>query len=212
MGIGEKLRIFVKLMQAVWEQGSIPEQMKWEIILLLPKGGGDYSGIGLLEPFWKVIEKIMVARLLSVKFHDSLHGGLPGRGTGTATIEAKLHQSLAWRDQCPLYQIYMDLKKAYDAPDWEQMLKILAVYGVGPKLLALQKHFWETAMLVCRAGGNYGEPFGAERGITQGGPLSSLMFTVCVDAIVREWLHQMLGEEAAHNELGDRVVKILVAF
>jgi hypothetical protein len=98
--------------------------MKWEIIVLLPKGGGDYHGIGLLEPFWKVIEKNMVAWLLSVKFHDSLHGGLPGRGTGTATIEAKLHQSLAWCNQCPLYQIYVDLKKAYDVLVWEQMLKI----------------------------------------------------------------------------------------
>ncbi len=79
-GNGKKWRIFVKLMQAVWEQGSVPEQMRWEIIVLLPKGGGDYRGIGILEPFWKVIEKIMVARLSSVKFHDSLHGGLPGRG------------------------------------------------------------------------------------------------------------------------------------
>jgi hypothetical protein len=50
-GKGKKWRIFVKLMQAVWEQGSVPEQMKWEIIVLLPKGGGDYRGIGLLEPF-----------------------------------------------------------------------------------------------------------------------------------------------------------------
>jgi hypothetical protein len=187
--------------------------MKWENIVLLPKGGGDYCGIGLLEPFWKVIEKIMVAQLLSVEFHENLHGRLPGRGTGTAMIKAKLHQSLlAWRNQCPLYQIYVVMKKAYDALDWERTLKILAAYGVGPKLLALQKHFWETAMLVCRARGNYGEPFGAEQGVTQGGPLSSLMLNVCVDAVVREWLHQMLGEEAAHDGLGDRVVKILVAF
>ena len=210
--MGEKWRIFVKLMKAVWEQGSVPKQMKWEIIVLLPKGGGDYCRFGLLEPFWKVIEKIMVARLSSVKFHDSLHGGLPRRGTGTATIKAKLHQSLAWRDQCPLYQIYVDLKKAYDALDWEQTLKILAAYGVGPKLLALQKHFWETATLVCRAGGNYGEPFGAERGVTQGAPLSSLMFNVCVDAVVREWLHQTLGEKVARDGLGDGVAEILVAF
>ncbi len=82
----------------------------------------------------------------------------------------------------------MDLKKADDALDREQTLKILATYGVGPKLLALQKHFWETGMLVCRAGGNYGELFGAEWGVTQGGSLSSLMFNVCVDAVVREWL------------------------
>jgi hypothetical protein len=56
-------------------------------------------------------------------------------------------------------------------------------------------------MLVCRARGNYGEPFGAEWGVTQGGLLSSLMFNVCVGAVVREWLYQM------HH-----VVKILVAF
>jgi hypothetical protein len=124
VGLGEKWQVFVKLMQAIWEQGSIPEQMKWEIIVLLPKGGGDYRGIGLLEPFGKVIEKIMVARLLSFKFHDSLHDRLPGRGIGTTTIKAKLHQSLAWRNQCPLYQIYMDLKKAYDTLDREQTLKM----------------------------------------------------------------------------------------
>jgi hypothetical protein len=154
----------------------------------------------------------MVSRLSLVKFHDSLHGKLPGRGTGTPTIEAKLHQSLAWCDQCQLYQIYVDLKKAYAALDWEQTLKTLAAYGVGPKLLTLQKHFWETATLVCCARGNYGEPFCAERGVTQGGLLSSLMFNVCVDAMVREWLHQTLGEEVARDGLGDCVVEILVAF
>ncbi len=43
---------------------------------------------------------------------------------GTATIKVKLAQSLAWHDQCPLYQIYVDLKKAYDALDREQTLII----------------------------------------------------------------------------------------
>ena len=61
VGLGDKWRIFVRLMQAIWEQGCMPEQMKWEIIVLLPKGGGNYCGIGLLDPFWKVMEKIVVA-------------------------------------------------------------------------------------------------------------------------------------------------------
>ncbi len=144
LGLRHKWQVFVNLMQAVWEQGSIPLQMIWKIIILLPKGGSDYHGIGLLKPFWKVMEKIMVARLASTKFHDGLHGGLPGRGMGMATIKAKLAQSLAWRQQCPLYRIYLDLKKAYDALDREQTLNILAAYGVGPKMLHLQKHFWDT--------------------------------------------------------------------
>ncbi len=154
----------------------------------------------------------MVAQLASIKFHDGLHSRLPGRGTGTAMIEAKLAQSLAWRDQFPLYQIYVDLKKAYNVLDREQTLNILVAYGVGPKMLRLQKHFWDTAKLVCHAGGKYGEPFNAKRGITQGGPLSSLMFNVCVDAIVREWLCQTLDKDIARDGIGNRVAKMLVAF
>ena len=110
---------------------------------------------------------------------------------GTAIMEVKLHQQLAWVDQVPLYQIYLDLKKAYDALDWTRCLKILAGYEVGPNLIRLQKKFWSNAKLVCRAGGNFGEPFGAGRGVTQGGPLSSLMLNVCVDAVVREWLGRL---------------------
>ena len=125
VGLGNKWRIFIKVMQAVWEQGSASEQIRWEIIVVLPKDGGDYHGIGLLEPYWKVVEKIMVAQLALIKFHDCLHGRLSNWGAGTATIKAKLHQSLAWHEQCPLYQIYVDLKKAYDTFDREQMLNIL---------------------------------------------------------------------------------------
>jgi hypothetical protein len=212
VGLGHKRQIFVKLMQAVWEHLSVLAQMRWEIIVLLPKGGSDYHGIGLLELFWKVVEKIMVARLASIKFQDGLYGKLLGRGMGTATIEAKLAQSLAWREQRPLYQIYLDLKKAYDAFDRERTLNILAAYGVGPRMLRLQKHFWYTAKLVCCAGGNYREPFNAKRGVTQGGPLSSLMFNVCVDAVVREWLCQMLDKDAAQDGISNQVAEMLVVF
>ena len=49
-GIGDRWRMFVTLLQAVWERGDIPTQMTWMIVVLLPKGGGDYCGIGLLDP------------------------------------------------------------------------------------------------------------------------------------------------------------------
>jgi hypothetical protein len=59
-GAGCKWRIFVELIQAIWEWGEFPEQMSWVFILLLPNGGGNFGGIGLLNHFWKVVEKIMV--------------------------------------------------------------------------------------------------------------------------------------------------------
>jgi hypothetical protein len=211
-GIGDCWRSFVTLLQAVWESGTVPTQMTWMIIVLLPKGGGDYRGIGLLDPIWKVVAKVMVAQFSVIKLHDCLHGGLPRRGTGTAIMEVKLQQQLAWVNQEPLYQIYLDLRKAYDALDWGRCLKILAGYGVGPSLLCLQKKFWDDAKLVCCVGGNYGLPFGAHRGVTQGGPLSSLMINVCVDCVVREWLWQVLGEVITQDGVGDLVRDQCIAF
>ena len=38
--------------------------------VLLPKGGGDYRGIGLLKPFWKVVKVLMDQRLKVIDFHD----------------------------------------------------------------------------------------------------------------------------------------------
>jgi hypothetical protein len=96
-----------------------------------------------------------------LELHNCLHSRLPRRGTGTAIMEVKLNQQLAWVDQALLYQIYLDLKKAYDTLDRMQCLETLAGYRVGPNLLRLQKHFWDGARMVCCAGGNYGEPFSA---------------------------------------------------
>jgi hypothetical protein len=41
VGLGDKWRTFVRLMQAIWDHGSMPKQMGWEIIVLLPKGNGE---------------------------------------------------------------------------------------------------------------------------------------------------------------------------
>ncbi len=37
LGPGDKWRLIVKLMKAIWEQGSVPEQLRWEIIVLLQR-------------------------------------------------------------------------------------------------------------------------------------------------------------------------------
>jgi hypothetical protein len=93
--LGTKWGIFIKMLQTIWDQGKIPMQMSWMVVVLLPKGGGNFWGIGLLNPCWKVVEKIMVRRMGAIDFHPCLHGGMPEQGMGTATIEAKLAQQLA---------------------------------------------------------------------------------------------------------------------
>ncbi len=45
IGLGHKWRVFIKMMQAIWEHGSICKQMRWKIIILLPKVSSDYREI-----------------------------------------------------------------------------------------------------------------------------------------------------------------------
>ena len=82
-------------------QGKIPQQLTWVIVVLLPKGRGDYRGIGLLELLWKVVERIMDRQLNALPLHEVLHGCWNGRGTGTAILEAKLAQQPAHLKQEP---------------------------------------------------------------------------------------------------------------
>jgi hypothetical protein len=66
--------------------------------------------------------------------------------------------------------------------------------------------------MVCCAGGSFGKPFEAFWGVTQGGPLSSLRFNVCVDAVIREWLCWMLGKEAAQGRFEETSREIVAFF
>ncbi len=58
-GAGDNCSLFVQLVQAAWAHNTIPCQLLWIIVVLILKGGGDCHGIGLLEPVWKCIERVI---------------------------------------------------------------------------------------------------------------------------------------------------------
>ena len=63
--------------------------------MILKGGGIDFILIGLVEVLWKAIYGIINFCILSsIQFHDALHVLHVGRGTGTATLKAKLIQQL----------------------------------------------------------------------------------------------------------------------
>jgi hypothetical protein len=52
---GDLWHLLMRLVTAVWEMGTVPQQLGWIIVILIPTGGGNYHRIGLLEPIWKII-------------------------------------------------------------------------------------------------------------------------------------------------------------
>ena len=72
------------------------EEATCKTVVLIPKRKKEYRGIGLVEFTWKVVAAILHRRLTTaITYHDALHGFRACRGTGTATLKAKLLQQLA---------------------------------------------------------------------------------------------------------------------
>ena len=88
---GDTWWLLVSLLQRIWDTGAISRQMLWVTVILIPKeNSGNYCGVGLLEPLWKLSEKILDARLTRLETQDALYGFLTGRGMGMA-IPSELH-------------------------------------------------------------------------------------------------------------------------
>ena len=83
---------------------------------------------------WKVVAAILnIWITASITYHDFLRGFRIGRGTGTATLEAKLLQKLVALRGEVLHVIFLDLHMAYGAFDRSRCLKILEGYSLGPQ-------------------------------------------------------------------------------
>ena len=77
----------VEIVQHMWIMGEIPQELRWTILVLIPKGTKYTRGIGPLDTIWKVIEALIDTLLCaSLQFHNALHGFRYGRGTGTAIM------------------------------------------------------------------------------------------------------------------------------
>lgn len=181
----------VRSIQTAFSQGQLPTAMSTAILIVLPKPDGGKRGLGLVEPMWKLISNIIDTRIKdSVVFDDSLHGFLPNRSCGTAIIDARLRLDVATANHVVLYQIFLDLSKAYDNADRERLLEILKAYGVGPRIRRVLVAFWDNHFVVPRQNGYYGRSFRAFCGVIQGDPVSPTLFNILVDAVVRAWKAQ----------------------
>ena len=98
----------------------------------IPKGKGEYRGIGLVGTIFKVCTSIVNSCLQSsIVLHDVLHGFRQGRGTRTAIMEEKLEQQLSGIVHEPLFQVLLGVRKAYHSLYQGRCIEIIREYGLG---------------------------------------------------------------------------------
>ena len=191
----------VRLVQRKFRDGTPLADLAWAKMVIILKGKGEYQGILLIEVAWKVCA--VVANFLlkrGIVLHDALYRFRGGRGTGTATLEAKLAQQLAGLAHNTLFQVFLDICKAYDSLDMERCIEALKECGVGTNLTRLIKSYWEHERIATNTGKFIGKEFRTGRGLVQGDPASPMIFNTVVDAVVREFLDAVYGpKEAKHG-------------
>ena len=117
-------------------------------------------------------------------------------------MEAKLEQQLVGIVHDPLFQVFVDLRKACDSLDKGVCMEILRGCGLGTKIQRLLQWYCDGKKVVPKSGNFYGRPFSTGRGVTQGYPLSPTIFNIVVDAVVRTALLEFCGPQEDQHVFG----------
>jgi hypothetical protein len=110
-----------------------------------------------------------------------------------------------------LFQVYLDLTKAYDALDRDRTLKTMKECGVGSRLLCLIENYWKSQKIAPRQHGCHGLIVTPERGVTQGGLFSCNEFNIMIDSVFCHWLTKVVPFNA-EDGLGRTVEDMLTLF
>ena len=129
-------------------------------------------------------------------------GSEGGRGTGTATLDAKLDQQLAGIAHKIPFQVFLYIRKVYDSLDRGRFLLVLRGYGMGPNLALLLTAYWDRQSIVPKTGKFIGKELRTGRVLTQGDPASPIILNIVVDAVVRAVLDVFCGPQEAQHGLG----------
>ena len=81
-------------------------------------------------------------------------------------------------------------------------MEILRGYAMGQNMAHLIAHHWDNQQFVPKAKRFLGKAFVTGKGVMQGDPVSTMIFNILVNAVVRAVLVVVCGPQEAQNGMG----------
>ena len=101
-----------------------------------------------------------------------------------ATMRIIVEQSLEW--QIPLYTVFVNFQKAFDSVDQDVIWGLMHHYGFPPQFVATIQQLCEDTTCQMIHNGKLTESFSVQIGVRQGCLLSSTIFLMVVDWVMRQ--------------------------
>ena len=161
-----------------WENDSVHQDWRDAIMVILYKSKGkrdicgNYRGIALLCVVGKILSRIMLSRLTvhisNNVLPESQCGFRAGRSTSDMIFSARQIQEKCREQRVGLYQVFIDLTKAFDTVNRTALWQILGKLGCPDKFVRIIKSFHDDMKVWVSVSGDLSDPITVENGVKQG--------------------------------------------
>lgn len=177
--------------QSLYVDELLPKSQRRSVIILIHKRGDktrlvNWRPISLLNTDYKIIAKALSNRLrnvLATLLHSTQTANVPGR-----TIFENLfliRDTLEYCDRHKIdgYLISIDQEKAFDKTHRPFLYSVLETMGFGPVFINTIKCLYQDITASVSVNGFSSTSFDLERGLKQGGPLSSQLYDIYIEPL-----------------------------
>lgn len=178
----------------IWQLEQMPNDWNVAIICPIHKKGSklecnNYRGISLLNVTYKIFTNILskyIEPYAESALGDYQCGFRKGRSTTDQVFSLRMILEKFYEFNLPLHQLYIDFKQAFDTINRNYIFDAMAEFGIPRKLIALTKMTLMNTQNKVKIQNKLSEKFITHNGIRQGDSLSTLLFNIGLERVIRK--------------------------